>query len=518
MTAFNTIILTDHSVQVHIKNYLADRETYLETITEQWSNAAVLKSITTENRTATLLVLLLNREREFLRKVHQYLDLPEVERAVRILDAPRYLRQINRKLAIVRRRSRVRHWTTLKTATEALVQANNVQPYTLSLTRSRRTLVREWCRSITAENLQYRAHLFSVDLWKRMADVVHPKKSDFRLNWFLEYCFGGEAPENSLTSVMSRLTTENFGELYRTYDLPYECIRLSSVVLKPDDRELVIAKESLDTIIWNWTELSCPQGETILQARLETADQEQLSTLTYGKLVTLLINSNTPSFKRALVSIAERKLRDYRMRVPQPLAVLCDASGSMQVAIKTSSIITSLLSALGKAELQVFKERNYPINNPPRTVTEAVEFASTMRAERSTAPAASLQYYYEQRKVVKTFIIVTDEGENTPCGVTMSWSCANHLTQEGYFAKLYQKYCQEIYPADLIFVSFTEQNKDGIMVAALKEVLGAGSRDAERITVHKFDVRRPDLNRLDYLLQQLSISETETGLTSSAAL
>ena len=39
--------------------------------------------------------------------------------------------------------------------------------------------------------------------------------------------------------------------------------------------------------------------------------------------------------------------------------------------------------------------------------------AVTVRAEGGTAPAASLWPFYERKEVVKTFIVVTDEEENT---------------------------------------------------------------------------------------------------------
>ena len=41
-----------------------------------------------------------------------------------------------------------------------------------------------------------------------------------------------------------------------------------------------------------------------------------------------------------------------------------------------------------------------------------MELAATMKATGGTAPAASLYPYYQDKKVVKTFIVVTDEEEN----------------------------------------------------------------------------------------------------------
>ena len=41
-----------------------------------------------------------------------------------------------------------------------------------------------------------------------------------------------------------------------------------------------------------------------------------------------------------------------------------------------------------------------------------LDLASSIDTEGSTIPAASLLPYYESKKVIKTFIIVTDEEEN----------------------------------------------------------------------------------------------------------
>lgn len=44
---------------------------------------------------------------------------------------------------------------------------------------------------------------------------------------------------------------------------------------------------------------------------------------------------------------------------------------------------------------------------------QALEMAMTIKTQGSTAPAASLYPFYERKEVVKTFIVVTDEEENT---------------------------------------------------------------------------------------------------------
>ena len=44
-----------------------------------------------------------------------------------------------------------------------------------------------------------------------------------------------------------------------------------------------------------------------------------------------------------------------------------------------------------------------------------MSLSTMIEADQSTIPAASLYPYYENKEVVKTFVIVTDEGENGRC-------------------------------------------------------------------------------------------------------
>ena len=200
------------------------------------------------------------------------------------------------------------------------------------------------------------------------------------------------------------------------------------------------------------------------------------------------------------------------MDLESPVVVLGDASSSMQVAINTSSIITSLLCSLADAELHLFKDKDIRCDNPPRTVTEVVAYAKQMQASSSTSPAASLYYYYKNKKPVKTFVIVTDEEENTDYQGRTHWCLMSNADK--MFADLYDKYCAEIGPAKLVFVSFTNPTSDGQMVTALKKKIGE-AKVAEFVSVYKFDGRNPDLSKLDYMLEKLAKPISTTDITPS---
>jgi hypothetical protein len=181
----------------------------------------------------------------------------------------------------------------------------------------------------------------------------------------------------------------------------------------------------------------------------------------------------------------------------------------MEVAIRTSGIVGSLLCALCKADLRLFNNRDNPINPPPRTVREAVKFGRTMRASSCTAPAVSLKPYLDRKDVVKTFIVVTDEEENTNFKGNQTWHV--DCVGEGYFADTFAKYIRNVYRAKLIFITFTDKpNQDGRMVGALKEVLGEAAVE-ELVSVFKFGLRNPDLRKLDVVLAKLSEMREENS-------
>ena len=95
-----------------------------------------------------------------------------------------------------------------------------------------------------------------------------------------------------------------------------------------------------------------------------------------------------------------------------PIVVIGDASGSMEVAIRTSTIIAGLLTALTSAKLCFFNTENRYAPYLPKNIGEVVQLAVDTRAGGGTTPAASLWPFYKEKEVVKTFIMVTDEEEN----------------------------------------------------------------------------------------------------------
>jgi hypothetical protein len=497
------LFLSDHPLDRHFESYHKDRDTYVDSVFKIFSNKQLVKNIKSANKARPLVVLLQNLDKDGFNRLLEHIDLPELTRACEVLDSNRYLRQLQS-----REDTREYQLRDVKELSEGIS--------TLSLSLAKIKMVKLWVRQLDADDLIYRALLFPVkDNWKKLADLTHLNASkDFAIDWFLPYCFGSPAPEDSVVAKFESMTLDNFIEIDQEFNLSYKLFRVKfaselkrawSYPQLNEIKKYFAGKESLKVCLWWWDELQTPEVNDILAKRLKDAETIDLS---YGKLVDLLMNVKHDALFEELVKIAEHRLRSFEVTLDSPVALLGDASASMQVAINTSSIITSLLCSLAKAELHIFKNTDIPIENPPNSVRSAVEFARTMRANNSTSPASSLWPYYAAKKVVKTFIIVTDEEENTSTTGYQSWSGrsgrSSTRSNVGYFfADLYKKYCETVYPAKLIFISFSDQNKDAQMVKDLKEVIGE-KKCEEYVQTYKFNTQNPDLNRLDYVLEKIS--------------
>lgn len=505
------IILSEHYLKEHFEVFNENRVGYVRAVSKIFSNPTLNKSLTLMTKARILTVFLQNCDREAMKKIYPCVDLPEMTKACEILDANRHTKQLTQKLE--RTKNRRRRNQIIKARDDQLKLTEEI--FNLSLTSSKSRLVKMWVRGLTKEQLEYRALMFPTDLWRRLADLVHLSPHlDFAVDWFLPSCFGAELPPGSLISRAKNVTIDTFLSLYQEYPLPYEFVRVHLDLNKSYNnyqhhsqidaiKAEIASHEKIETVLWYWHELHDQTVDEILAARLAKFIEQDstLNSLSYGKLVELLMRVNHKKLFKELVQITEHRLQKYKLNLPSPVAVLSDASASMDIAIKTSSIVTSLLCSLTHAKLHLFNNEDHYINNPPKTIQKAIEFAKTMRASGSTSPASSLDFFYQNREVVKTFIIVTDEEENTS-----SAGSANYFgwgkSGGDMFAGLYQKYHREVYPAQLIFISFTDPSRDGQMVAELKKVMGEKMVN-EFVQIFKFDVRNPDLNRLDNVLQRM---------------
>jgi hypothetical protein len=152
------------------------------------------------------------------------------------------------------------------------------------------------------------------------------------------------------------------------------------------------------------------------------------------------------TFYSDLLLIAEAQLEKIKLSLESPVAVIGDASSSMNVAIRTATILSSLLTAICSAKLNFFNTQMFLPTFTPKTIEDVLTLALSTQATGSTANAAGLVPYYDAKEVIKTFVMVTDEEENTDAQLANGRSTR--------FFNLFMKYRREIYPAKLVFISF----------------------------------------------------------------
>lgn len=429
----------------------------------------------------------------FLMKDERY-DLPVILKCCDILDSKRSCALKTKKTDKIKNVKKLaRHKTVI-----ANLQALN-EGVEMNLTKSKIKFIKEhWVNNISKERLEYMALLYPVKYWKWIIDLFHLRPNDFQLEWFTTYVFTQECPQDTIISICNSISNENIKDVLIQYKLPYDFLRLKyKNLLTPEIMEVILSYTKLSDLVRHWSDFNTETNTTKLINRLDAGEEIEMP---YGELMKRIQMLKEEGIKselllNKLVSIAEIKLVGYKIDIEQPVVVLGDASASMDVAVKTSSIITSILVKICNAKMHLFRNKDEPILNPPTNVKEVLATMEKFKAHSCTAPAASLYPYYNRKEVIKTFILVTDEVENADYNGQTSH-------KKGLFADIFQKYRNEVYPAKLVFVSFLDSNKDGQMVRELKQTIPGIEKDIIQFIMSN---KNPDLRKLDELLNTLSL-------------
>lgn len=447
-------------------------------------------NFTTLELAKILAVSLTRKDKElslFLLSNEKY-DLPIIDKCCSILDSKREYNQLERDIKKITK-------NMLKLKKLKLRMANILKLYEgldMSLSSSKIKFIKEnWINKLSSERLEYMALLYPPNLWKGIIRMFHLKPSDFQLSWFTKYIIMTEYPINSIVGAGKSLNSENIVHNITKFKLPYDYLRLKhNDLLNEDVKQEIFIYTPLCDVIRYWHDF---ENEKIRQMTLDRLLNDEEVKMPYGELIKriqmLNENENNKMIVNKLISIAENKLNNYKIHIEDPVVVFGDASGSMEMAIKTSSIITSILVKICNARMHLFRDTDEIIDNPPKNVIDVLNSVERFQARDGTAPAASLYPYYERKEVVKTFILVTDEIENAPYN-------------EQSFANVYRKYREEVYPAKLVFISFLNNNKDGQMVTDLKHHIPDIEKDIIQFILN---VNNPDLRKLDNLLNLLCI-------------
>jgi len=305
--------------------------------------------------------------------------------------------------------------------------------------------------------------------------------------------FGKEKPEDSIIDKqLDGLTPENISTQVLENEIDYTVARKLKDHLSCEAKLKIANYAPVNTILWYYEELECSGLDQVLKKRLDNGEKVVMS---YGKLMERLAtlkelkdsrvrngeDEEILPFIKNLIEIANTQLQSMSLNLESPVVVIGDKSGSMEIAIQTSNIIASLLTKMANADLVFFDSENILPPFIPKNVEEVMSLSTMIEADQMTVPAASLYPYYEKKEVVKTFVIVTDEGENG------KWNNYN-------FAELFMKYVDEVYPATLVFISFSGYASHQ-MVKSLKQ-----KAPNLKPLVFDFMSTRPDLSKLDNIL------------------
>jgi hypothetical protein len=356
--------------------------------------------------------------------------------------------------------------------------------------------ISKWCccstystmdANISKQELEYFALHMPKEEWKKLANVVHFNETrDFpALPWFLSFCFGKDPPIETIVDKCRHLTNENVNTSLQNFSIPYAHLRKFKEYLTDVSKaRIALNEEKLDTILWYYEELQCLDVDDIIGQRLRKGDQ---ITLSYGKIMERLLffrklregernasksddsqssdnattiprssdeptHANKAQFYFDLSDIAQAQLKKIKLSVESPVAVLGDASRSMGVAFRTAHVLSSLLTTICSAKLTFFNEKMFLPAKHPETIEDVLQLASETLVGRKSAPAAALVPYYDSKEVIKTFVLVSDEKENT--------SARSNSGEKWRFFQLLKKYREEVYPAKLIFVSFINEQHE----------------------------------------------------------
>jgi hypothetical protein len=410
-----------------------------------------------------------------------------------MLDAARQIRVYEKRLKRLELSKTKPKATKLGKIKNTIDNLNKLKPSTGSASGAVARHIQRWTRTLTQSELEYFALHMPTEPWKKLADIVHfnPAEDFPALPWFLPFCFGTPAPTETMVARCRDLTSENINDLVKEFKIPYSHLKEYKEHLNDASKaRIALYEEKLDTILWYYEDLQCSDVDDIISERLKNGEQ---ITLPYGKLMERLLllrtlrenapgtisyrgfargrgrggvarnvdsqpstQSSPATFYSDLLLIAEAQLEKIKLPLESPVAVIGDASGSMEVAIRTATILSSLLTAICSAKLNFFNTEMFLPTFTPKTIEDVLTLALTTQANGGTANAAGLVPYYDAKEVIKTFVMVTDEEENAEGTIADGTSTR--------FFQLFMKYRAEIYPAKLVFISFlSHQHAEGQM-------------------------------------------------------
>lgn len=447
-------------------------------------------------RARVLAAALMRNDRDLVKYLftHGKYDLPTVLKTCEILDSRRLAKQLTAKCEKLKKKRNIVKQKSIIANLNALNEGLEV-----SLTRSKiKLIIRYWVNKISSADLEALALQFPKKQWVKLANLLHTKDSDFELSWFNAYIFGKEIPADAVIQLFKseagQFTAAHLN-LLSVYKPNYSWLTKTFKELPKEAFAVLAGYTEFDKVFQNWNVFKNHAEIIINRLQTEPCNME------YGAIMHFLVKTSASSDHDAvckeLARIAEDKLRGYNIEMASPVTVLADASSSMEVAIQTSTIISSVLCSLFTANLRLFNKCDQLITKPPRSVDDVLRLGKKLRAEYVTSPAASMKAMLDEGRVVKTIIIVTDQEENTTFDCIFN---GQPLSGDKMFAQVFKNYHDTVYPAQLVFISFLPNGASGQMIPVLREL------DSNiKISEYVMNISRPDLRKIDTILNQMTV-------------
>lgn len=496
------------------------------------------------------------KSHSLVRALLEHMSIAETLAFTKFLDGPRKVRQWTKKLEALSSDPNKPIKAATKSSIEKKIQVLNQEVLdggnvTGALAKKIRAKVKS---ELPAEKLEFYLLMFPTGVWKELSDLVHFAPGDFQLDYFLSAVYDTPAPPGSLVADVRALADTAEGaaavaavldkheNLYLDYSYLRKKFAPGSEGELPAGVKLMLARKApLEDVLWFYEELEADGVEAAIHHRLASGESLEAGRgrANFGKLMERLIlfRNRGLKFVPLLMRYADDQLavimaggavmsnggsstsgaaEEPKIAIASTaanagatkrVAVLGDASGSMEVAINTATILGSLLSVCLNADLRFFNDGSFPPPSMPSKAAEVLTVTEQVPATGLTSPAVALSPFFAEAKAgraapVDLFIVVSDEEENTP-------DPATGMT----FAQRFRQYQQEVNAdAKCFLVSFLTGPSTflGKMRASLL---------SEGITCRQFrlDARRPDLSKLTSLLALLKL-ELNSGMTFSEAV
>ena len=501
----------DSKIMEHLSNLNFNRDSYIDTFKQMSSSGS---TFTTETYGKVIAVAVHLFEKDFCNYLFTLssVTLPSILKACEILDSRRLINQLKNKLdqykkyKIKPKKSKI---SIIQNKLKLLEILNPEKEF--SLTSSKIKIFKKWVNNIPKDKLEFYALTYDLKYWKELADTLHLKSTDFVCEWFVNYVYNKPIPEDCIVNVCKKINQTTVDDYITKYKPDFNFIKNLKLKLNNESKLEMVKYTNIDTVLWWFDEVKTQSVADYLVNQIKEGIEINLP---YGLLVSrcIEIKNTYNTLYEQLLRVCDDKLKKYKLSLEQPIVVLGDGSGSMEIAIKTSSIIASILTAICKAELRIFRNKDELISNPPRNVKDVVLFNQYIKAYSSTSPASSIFPYLKDNKKVNTFIIVTDEEENAMVKtsvynyyqrvITNKNHCPNNPPINMNFMQVYQEYRNKINPAKLIFISFLNNGKEGKMVSQLLKTHPEWKEDIQQFV---FDRNDPDLSKLDSVLAKIAM-------------